>query len=57
MNNYEGYFKYKVNRNELNFSFEEYVVWNLYNGKFQKLYSVQKKADSSVHIIIYIPNI
>ncbi len=43
MNNYEGYFNYKTNRNEFNFSFEEYVVWNLYNGKFQKLYSVQKK--------------
>ena len=44
MNNYEGYFNYKTNRNEFNFSFEEYVVWNLYNGKFQKPYSVQKKS-------------
>ena len=57
MNNYEGYFNYKTNRNEFNFSFEEYVVWNLYNGKFQKPYSVQKKADSSVHLIICILNI
>jgi hypothetical protein len=43
-NVYEGYFLYKKSKSENNYSLEEYVVWNFYNGKFQKPYSSQKKS-------------
>ncbi|GBB87129.1 hypothetical protein RclHR1_13590004 [Rhizophagus clarus] len=41
---YESYFKYKINNNDYTFTFEEYVVWNLYNGNFKLPFSVQKKS-------------
>jgi len=40
MTNYEQYFLYKDNKQ---FSFHEYIVYNLYNGYFKAPFSCQKK--------------
>ncbi len=40
MTNYELYFSYKVNKQ---YSFHEYVVYNLYTANFKAPYTIQKK--------------
>jgi len=40
MTNYELYFLYKVNKQ---YSFHEYVVYNLYTANFKAPYTAQKK--------------
>ena len=40
MSNYELYFSYKVNKQ---YSFHEYVVYNLYTANFKAPYTTQKK--------------
>lgn len=38
---YDQYFEYKKDNK---YSFEEYVVYNLYNGNFKAPFTVQKKT-------------
>ena len=41
---YENYFIYKKDKDNIKYSFEEYVIWNLYTGNFKAPFSAQKKA-------------